>query len=236
MKRKITMKRPEDKLIVRQTITAATAESIRNRIFSGDLKEGQAMLQDALATEYGVSRIPLREALRQLESEGLVTSIPHRGYAVTVLSMDEIVEHFEIRAMLETDVLARAVPNLTADDIEHAQEILDHCARLNYTPADAYARGEFNWEFHSTLYQPSNRPRTLKVISSLHHGPDRLVRGKAAQAYGFELVQQQHQKILDFCRDKDVQGAVDTLRDHILNANDVLIDFMKKKADKEAES
>lgn len=72
MKRKITMKRPEDKLIVRQTITAATAESIRNRIFSGDFKEGQAMLQDALATEYGVSRIPLREALRQLESEGLV--------------------------------------------------------------------------------------------------------------------------------------------------------------------
>ena len=228
------MKRPEDKLIVRQTITSATAESIRSRIFSGDFKEGQSLLQDALAAEYGVSRIPLREALRQLESEGLVTSIPHRGYAVTVLSMDEMVEHFEIRAVLEVDVMTRAIPNLTDDHFERAQKILDHCASLKPTPDEDYGWGDLNWEFHSILYEPSNRPRTLKVISGLHHGPDRLLRGKAALVNGFDKVMLEHRQLLDLCREGNVDAAADTLKFHILDAAQAIIGFMEAKADKEA--
>lgn len=224
----LVVKKTKGTFIVRQTVTAATAESIRRRIFSGDFKEGQSLLQDTLAAEYGVSRIPLREALRQLESEGLVTSIPHRGYAVTVLTMEEIVEHFDIRALLEIDVLKRAIPNQKEEHFEQAQQILDHCATFKPTAADNYDWGELNWEFHSILYEPSNRPRTLKLISSLHHGPDRLVRGKAALANGFEQVQAEHAEILKLCRQKDVTGAIKLLEEHILNASDVLVSFMQK--------
>lgn len=222
--------KPPKTLIVRQTITAATAESIRDRIFSGDFKEGQSLLQDALAAEYGVSRIPLREALRQLESEGLVTSIPHRGYAVTVLSLGEIVENFEIRAMLEPEVLAYSIPHLTDVEFERAQQAYDQCTELRPAGTDTYLWGELNWEFHCALYSMSNRPRTLAIISSLHHNPDRLVRGRAALAKGFRDVHAEHFELLSLCRKRDVEGAVKLLRQHILGARDLLNEFMSENA------
>lgn len=229
------IKKPKNTLIVRQTVTAATAESIRQRIFAGDFKEGQSLLQDNLAAEYGVSRIPLREALRQLESEGLVTSIPHRGYAVTVLTLGEIVEHFEIRALLEVEVLRQAIPNLTDEDLDQAQKILDQAEKLNPTAEDNFEWGELNWEFHSVIYEASNRPRTLKVISSLHHGPDRLVRARASLANGFEKVQQEHVELLKFCRARDVEAAVESLKAHIQNASAVLVEFMESGKNKKSD-
>src|SRR4029079_610765 len=109
----------------RQTIASMTVEALRERILRGDYPDGEPLRQDALADELGVSRIPVREALRQLESEGLVTFQPHRGAVVSTLSLDEIVELFELRAEIESDVLRRAVPLMTAEDDARAKVILD---------------------------------------------------------------------------------------------------------------
>jgi len=78
--------------IERQTVAAATTRALREKILSGEIGEGEQLRQDALAAEYGVSRIPLREALRQLEAEGLVSFYPHRGAVVSTLSLAEIEE------------------------------------------------------------------------------------------------------------------------------------------------
>src|SRR5438874_11719461 len=99
--------------IQRQTVAGMTVDALRERILRGDYPEGEPLRQDALADELGVSRIPVREALRQLEAEGLVTFSPHRGAVVSSLSLDEIVELFELRAEIETDLLARAIPRTT---------------------------------------------------------------------------------------------------------------------------
>src|SRR3954462_13104423 len=104
--------RPAIMPIQRQTIASMTVEALRERILRGDYPEGEPLRQDALADELGVSRIPVREALRQLEAEGLVTFNPHRGAVVSSLSLDEIVELFELRADIECDLLARAVPRM----------------------------------------------------------------------------------------------------------------------------
>src|SRR5215212_9900740 len=97
--------------IQRQTIASMTLEAVRERILRGDYPEGEPLRQDALAEELGVSRIPIREALRQLEAEGLVTFNPHRGAIVSTLSLAEIDEIFSLRADIESDLVRRAVPN-----------------------------------------------------------------------------------------------------------------------------
>src|ERR1043165_2671365 len=109
----------------RQTLTTMTADAIRERILRGHYPEGQPLRQDAIGAELGVSRIPVREALRQLEVEGLVTFNPHRGAVVSSLSLKQIRELFELRADIEADLIVRAVPHMTTEDDARAEEMLD---------------------------------------------------------------------------------------------------------------
>ncbi|MFQ3288887.1 MAG: DNA-binding GntR family transcriptional regulator, partial [Alteromonadaceae bacterium] len=91
--------------IIYKTRTQLVVEILREQIINGEIKAGQALRQAALAEELNVSRIPVREALLQLEAEGLVSFEPHRGATATDLSSDQIDELFELRAMLEADLL-----------------------------------------------------------------------------------------------------------------------------------
>src|SRR3954465_9280734 len=119
---------PADLLLLpvrRQTLTGMTADAIRERILRGPYPEGEPLRQDAIGAELGVSRIPVREALRQLEAEGLVTFNPHRGAVVSSLSLEEIEELFELRADIECELLRRAIPSTTAPDLARATDVLD---------------------------------------------------------------------------------------------------------------
>ena len=99
-----------------RTMALAAADELRRRILSGEFPEGFQLKQDALAADFGMSRIPIREALVQLESEGFVKILPHRGALVAELSPAEIGELFELRALLEPRLLRRSAPRLTPDD------------------------------------------------------------------------------------------------------------------------
>ena len=131
----------------RRTVVELTAEALRERILRGDYPEGTPLRQDALAAELGVSRIPVREALRQLEVEGLVTFSPHVGAIVSTLSLADITELFELRALLEAELLKRALPNLTPEIMDRADAVLDaYDAALDQGEVSAW--GELNWESH----------------------------------------------------------------------------------------
>src|SRR5215218_10009335 len=134
--------------IKRQTLTGMTADAIRERILRGRYPEGQPLRQDAIGAELGVSRIPVREALRQLEAEGLVTFSPHRGAVVSRLSLGEIDEVFELRSTIEPDLLRRAMPRLTKQQLDRADNVLDRYATALQS-GDVAMWGELNWEFHS---------------------------------------------------------------------------------------
>src|SRR5688572_3927025 len=110
--------------VQRQTIASQALEALRTQILRGHFPDGEALRQDALARQLGVSRIPIREALRQLEAEGLVTFTPHRGAVVSKLSLEEIDEVFELRAETETGLLRRAIPHLTTEHFKRLDEIL----------------------------------------------------------------------------------------------------------------
>src|SRR5262252_10095689 len=110
--------------IPRQSLTSAVADKLRDQIIRGEISEGTQLRQDAIASQYRVSRIPVREALRQLDAEGLITIVPNRGAVVPALSPDDIEELFSIRALLEPEVLKLSIPSLTKEDFSEADAVL----------------------------------------------------------------------------------------------------------------
>jgi len=107
----LTTPRENDKKspIPRQSLGAAVVERLREKILSGELREGEQLRQDAIATEYQISRIPVREALTHLAAEGLVTLVANRGAVVSALSPEEIMELFETRAVGHSTVVEVAL-------------------------------------------------------------------------------------------------------------------------------
>ncbi len=102
--------------IEHKTRTQLVAEAIREKILSGEIKAGEPLRQAALAAELNVSRIPVREALLQLEAEGLVNFEAHKGATATQLNSDQIDEIFDLRALLEAELLRHSITNLTPRD------------------------------------------------------------------------------------------------------------------------
>src|SRR5215472_5300212 len=201
--------------IQRQTISSLTVEALRERILRGDFPDGEPLRQDALADELGVSRIPVREALRQLEAEGLVSFSPHRGAVVSTLSLDEIDELFELRADIEGDLLRRAIPLMTDEQFDRAVEVLDAFEDA-LAAGEASRWGPLNWHFHAALYAPAKRNFTMNVLQKLHQHSDRYFRMQVMLAGGGHTASQEHRAIAAAVRKRDVKNATQLMRAHIL--------------------
>lgn len=212
----------------RQTLTGMTADAIRERILRGRFPEGKPLRQDAIGVELGVSRIPVREALRQLEAEGLVTFSPHRGAVVSTLSLKEIRELFELRADIEGDLIRRAVPRMTREDHTRASEILD-AYEVALRSGEVLTWGALNWQFHSTLYAPADRGLTMNMVNKLHQHSDRYLRMQLALTHGETRARQEHRAIAAAARKGDAAKASRLLRDHIIGAGRALVMFLEEQ-------
>lgn len=208
------------------------AGGLRQGIVNGALEGGRPLRQDEIAREFGVSRIPVREALRQLEGEGLVTFYPHRGATVSELYYEEAMEIGEIRASLETLALRRALPNMTEEDLQRAEEVLD-LADSEVTGAE-YA--QLNRRFHEVLYAPSRRHRLLAMLGPLHTTFDRYIRVYFEVMKHRSVAQQEHRRILELCRRKDADAAVEALERHIRNAVEDVLLYLEQEKETEAEA
>ncbi len=196
----------------RRTTPGMVADVLRDAIMHGLLKGGQPLRQDELATQFGLSRIPVREALRQLEGEGLVTVNPHRGAVVSQLSLDELQEICEIRIALETTAIRLAIPHLDDDTLGRAEAILVATDRETDV-LDHWSKN--NWSFHSTLYLPAQRPRLLALIKNLHDTIDRYLRLHVSMLNYKVKGQEEHWRLLEACRHHDTAVAVALLEQHI---------------------
>jgi DNA-binding GntR family transcriptional regulator len=222
--------------IPRQTLASAVAERLRARILRGDFREGEQLRQHAIAEEFAVSRIPLREAFRQLEAEGLIKIIDHRGAVVSALTPDEIEELFEIRASLECLTLRRAVPRLTDEELLRAEKVLEKYEQALNDEYEFDVWGELHWQFHSTLYAAANRTRSLSLIQTINNNADRYIRlhilfSRDAHRHARD----EHRAILDLCRQRDAEGASELLERHITKAGRDMKDFIKGERERERE-
>jgi DNA-binding GntR family transcriptional regulator len=215
--------------VIRQSLASAVAEKVRERIIRGELHEGEQLRQDALASELDVSRIPVREAFRQLEAEGLITIIANRGAVVSALSPEEIEELFELRALVECHVLRQAIPNMTEDDLRKAAEVLAKYEEAVEHDEDMRHWGEWNWQFHSSLYAPAQRPTMMALIKTLNNNCDRYTRMHLLFTRGLHQTGKAHAQLLEACRSKDPQVAVDVLWKHITEAGHYLREFIRSR-------
>lgn len=215
--------------IPRQTLTSAVADRLRDKILRGELRSGEQLRQHAIAEEFAVSRIPLREAFRQLEAEGLIEIQDHRGAVVTTLSPSEIEELFEIRAVLESLTLRRAVPHLTDAHLAQAEKALAAYERALNDEADFDVWGDLHWRFHSILYAAAKRTRSLALIQTVNNNADRYIRLHILFSRdAHRNAKDEHQAILELCRQRNAAAASQLLEEHITKAGRELKEFMKQ--------
>ncbi|MGI2260389.1 GntR family transcriptional regulator [Shewanella sp. GXUN23E] len=206
--------------IIHKTRTQVVVEVLREKILSGEIAAGEPMRQSALAEALNVSRIPVREALLQLEAEGLVKFEAHKGATATELSIAQVTELFELRAMIECELLAKAIPNMQDEDFARAKQTLSSLEQA-FRREDAIASWALlNTEFHTSLYLAARRPHTLEVVQGLNTNCDRYIRMQLLLTGGVPKAEQDHKELLKLCQDRNIEGAVAFLRQHILSAAD----------------
>lgn len=217
--------RPVRKTFQHRTISASVAEELRRRIVDGEFGAGFQLRQEALATEFGVSRIPVREALMQLEAEGLVRIHPHRGAIVSALSTEEVEELFALRALLEPRLLKASAPHLTDTDYRRLNEILkEYSSELHAMHVSRW--GELNREFHMVLYQHAGQPRSLAVVANLLQECDRHTRLQLALTDGRARAEAEHDELLRLCVAGKIGVACKLLKTHIEEAGKSLLRYI----------
>lgn len=186
-------------------------ERLREMILTGLVGVGVQLKQEALAKHFGVSRIPVREALKRLEVEGLVHHVAHQGSIVARRSIQDLLEILDIRIGLETRAIELAVPNMTPDTCRPLEQILERYSRSDL-PLEW---SELNYQFHMGLYRPCNRPRLLKLIDDTFRACDIHLRVHQSYTVGRKSPQDEHWKLLEACEVGDALTAKQLLAQHI---------------------
>ncbi len=206
----------------RRSLAESIRDSLQERILDGEFRDGEALIQEIIAEDYGASRIPVREALRQLEACGLVSMETHKGAVVTTIPTEEVQELFELRAMLEGDLLARAIAAMTDRDIDESRDALQ-ALEESYRRGEMRAWGRLNWAFHRRLYEPARRPQTLAMLQAIHLQTERYIRLHLLMTDGQAGAERDHRELLRLCAHRDVEGASALLRRHILDTGTSLV-------------
>jgi DNA-binding GntR family transcriptional regulator len=188
------------------TVEEMTESFIRQAILRGVFRPGERVPQDEIAAALGVSRMPVRASLRPLEAEGLLAIRPHRGAVVASLRRDELTELYEMRVLLESYLLERAIARLTDDDLVRLEAI---AARLEGSE-HLTERLDARKDFYRELYTLADRPRAAALVEQLRDSVGRylLLQRVDESSTG-------HFGLLDYVRNRDAAGAKKWLDAHL---------------------
>ena len=196
--------------------------TLRQAIIKGDLKPGERLLEIQLADKLGVSRTPVREAIRKLELEGLVTMVPRRGTTVLGITKKHLKDVLEIRSALEELALELACRRITNEQYEELVR-LEALLEAKQDSDNAFELSDIDEKFHEQIYQATNNPRLVQLLANLRE-----------QMYRFRLeymkakdkrprLIQEHQQIIKALKNKDSKAGRKAIYDHIVNqANAIL--------------
>jgi DNA-binding GntR family transcriptional regulator len=198
-------------------------ETLRSAILDGRIPCGTALRQQDLADLFGVSRMPVREALRQLEAQSLLNVVAHKGAVVAALVQGDATETYELRILLESEALRRSIPLLQAADFELAARYIDELeTEHNYTEI-----GRLNRLFHMALYSKAPNRRLLRLVEDGLNEEERFLRFNL-EAMGLgKLSQEDHRSLLRAVEDRNIELAVELLEHHLNRGVEVITRYLE---------
>jgi DNA-binding GntR family transcriptional regulator len=187
-----------------RTAQEVITDTLRQSILDGEFKPGDRLIQDEIADRYGVSRIPVREAMRTLSAEGLLTFSSRRGAIVTALSAEDIEEILSIRAVLEGMANRLAAERATEKELEKIRQIFHN---LEAARGDVGLYFQCNNEFHEAILDAAHSPRLKELITNLRNSVEPVARRFLIAAGRVEIAHHDHLEILETLENRDLQAA-----------------------------
>ena len=194
-----------------RTASEFVQRALRAAILDGRIPPGTPLRQEALAAAFDVSRMPVREALRQLEAQALLEFTPHKGAVVAEISAQDQADTYLIRRALEPVAFARSIPHLTRDDLDRAEDLI---ADMDREP-DYGRLGELNRRFHMSLYARADSPKLLRLVERQLVEFDRYLRFHLAMLGRDRMSQDDHIAMVRAATDQDIATAIKVLQCHI---------------------
>lgn len=206
-------------------------EQMRNAILVGKLKQGDRIVEMDISGQMGISRAPVREAIRLLEQEGLVIALPNKGAYVNGLYLKDAREIFSLRIVLERFVVNLAVPNMTEADFEYLYELIEvmrECGKEgNYTKLV-----EYDVKFHEYIYSKANHNRLQHVMSILNTPVRAYIAATNPFYPSLEEVANSHVPIIKALRERDSERAAAEIERHILEVGEQLVEQLHSEEQK----
>jgi DNA-binding GntR family transcriptional regulator len=209
----------------RKTTTDHIASALRTAIYDGQFADDEELNQVELAQYFNVSRVPIREALRQLQAEGLVRIVAHHKSVVAGLSVQEIVELIEMRAVLEAHMVLKSAPHLDARAIARLNKLCDKMDRMTDYGSDWVLK---NWEFHRTLYGAGSSKTMIEFVERIHLKIERYAR-QAGTDKRLREAATEHRNILTHIERQDYAGAAARIERHVLNTGEEIRRCLEKR-------
>ena len=195
------------------TAQEAVLAQLRSEILAGELAPGSPIRQDAIAQRLGFSRVPVREALKTLEGENLVTYLPRRGYSVAELNFEELKEIYNIRRLLEGEAIRLALAKMTDEDFARVKSAA-HDVEVACEAGELGALTVANRRYHFALFDPSGQQHLIRIIGNLWDASDAY---RSLYFIAFEnrvLINREHRRILKAVKNRDVETVVRLLQTH----------------------
>ncbi len=211
-----------------RTVKEALVETLRDEIIRGDFVPGQYLRLEEIAARFDVSTMPVREALRDLEAEGLVTIFPHRGAIVTQLSADELQDIYDIRATLEEMATRLAVPLVTKATLTELTSLVE---QIENHLSDVATLVKLNHQFHLTLYAASGRRHLCELNRILRYRTQHYLHVFIVEVELGHLPQTQgeHRAILEACKRGDAEQAAAIMHDHVAQVGRAMVEYVRQR-------
>ena len=209
-----------------QTLRESITSAIRHKILTGELAPGSRITEQKLAEEFGSSRAPIREALRQLEQEGLIEYSRNVGCSVKKITIEDAYEIYLLRANLEMTALRQFGCQFPEEDLAAMRGILDDMLRVK--PGDLLAIVENDNRFHRVIVQRAGLPRLLKFWDDLNYGS--LIAGVKSSPYHDDLSERQniiHTELFKALASRDTETACQAVYDHYMKPLEKIRDAEK---------
>ena len=200
--------------------------SLREAILDGRLPCGTALRQQELADLFGVSRMPVREALRQLEAQSLLNVVQHKGAVVAPLITNNAVETYALRSVLESFALRLSIPLLDDNDLALAAQYIEQLE----TETEHAQIGKLNRLFHMSLYHKAPNSKLLDLIERELNEEERFLRFHLSSMGLGKLSQDDHRALLDAARAKDIDKAVVLLERHLEKASVTMRRYLEQSS------